>query len=304
MNVKTRKAIFLFLIPIVFISYRVLGNQEPLTVVSDYSGYPAEVYVDGYFDWVGVPPTGVWTEGLLGPMDFEDYIHGVVMREIHVRIGIDPDAFTAQALAAMTKLAHEEGACSGATVTVRGSAETIHQIAGHPVGYQAFTNRVPSAAVENAVTVVYNADDEEGDIIKRKFTIGNTTGYAIIDSLFSSHCDGYTRDSEDYSDWNYKDVLRRAPCICGFDFYFGHGVGMCQYGAIAEADAGQDYDDILLHYYHSSPPIIEYIKVVQDGTFTGNSADRTLAIDGGTTVYEFRWLEAGMGVTYEKARQA
>ncbi|HRP08500.1 MAG TPA: hypothetical protein PLL69_08430, partial [Gemmatimonadales bacterium] len=30
---------------------------------------------------------------------------------------------------------------------------------------------------------------------------------------------------------------------------YGHGVGMCQWGAIARARAGQDYIEILMSYY-------------------------------------------------------
>jgi stage II sporulation protein D len=30
---------------------------------------------------------------------------------------------------------------------------------------------------------------------------------------------------------------------------YGHGVGMCQWGAIGRARAGQRYDEILLSYY-------------------------------------------------------
>jgi len=33
---------------------------------------------------------------------------------------------------------------------------------------------------------------------------------------------------------------------------FGHGVGMCQIGAIGRAEAGQDYRTILEHYYHGA----------------------------------------------------
>ncbi|HQP96450.1 MAG TPA: stage II sporulation protein SpoIID, partial [Myxococcota bacterium] len=38
---------------------------------------------------------------------------------------------------------------------------------------------------------------------------------------------------------------------------FGHGVGMCQNGAIGMADAGRTYQQILAHYYSGS----EVVKI-------------------------------------------
>jgi SpoIID/LytB domain protein len=39
---------------------------------------------------------------------------------------------------------------------------------------------------------------------------------------------------------------------------WGHGVGMCQLGAIGRAEAGHDYKQILGHYYNGATPVVLY----------------------------------------------
>ena len=49
---------------------------------------------------------------------------------------------------------------------------------------------------------------------------------------------------------------------------FGHGIGLCQTGALARAAAGQSFTDILAHYYpgaqlvrlQADPTVIDYLK--------------------------------------------
>jgi SpoIID/LytB domain protein len=51
------------------------------------------------------------------------------------------------------------------------------------------------------------------------------------------------------------DVLGEAAAPTGFRFRgagFGHGVGMCQVGAIGMAEAGKSYREILSHYYRGT----------------------------------------------------
>lgn len=93
-----------------------------------------------------------------------------------------------------------------------------------------------------------------------------TTGGAIIDALFFSRCNGLTtRNSEDAiiqsngicksAGWNYVSYCRARSCTghaasdrsdCG---YYGHGVGVCQWGSYYQAGAGRDYRTILTSYY-------------------------------------------------------
>lgn len=91
----------------------------------------------------------------------------------------------------------------------------------------------------------------------------------IISANFFAKCDGTTtRNSEDaltsYDNWTtcqsgpwaYSPYLRAKQCgghsrytsSCG---YYGHGVGMCQWGAKAKADSGLSYRDIITYYYTS-----------------------------------------------------
>jgi uncharacterized repeat protein (TIGR02543 family) len=78
-------------------------------------------------------------------------------------------------------------------------------------------------------------------------------GTIIREALYSSHCNGHTRNSEDYNGWAYVPYLRGVSCGCadryGWTDYNAHGVGMCQYGARVMAEQGFSYVDILKHYY-------------------------------------------------------
>ena len=71
----------------------------------------------------------------------------------------------------------------------------------------------------------------------------------IIKALYFAHCDGKTRNNEDV--WGGKPLpyLRSVKCDCGQTVLDGHGVGMCQWGAIHIAKEGYKYEQILEHYY-------------------------------------------------------
>lgn len=70
----------------------------------------------------------------------------------------------------------------------------------------------------------------------------------IVAAPFFGHCDGQTRNSEDA--WSSKMLhCRSVPCICGYTKLYGHGVGLCQRGAIAMAKEGAKAGEILAHYY-------------------------------------------------------
>lgn len=69
-----------------------------------------------------------------------------------------------------------------------------------------------------------------------------------IRAFYFGHCDGHTRNSEDV--WiQALPYCRSVVCVCGFDRMWGHGVGMCQEGAMEMAERGATFDEILRHYY-------------------------------------------------------
>jgi hypothetical protein len=75
-----------------------------------------------------------------------------------------------------------------------------------------------------------------------------TYGGRIVGTPYFGHCDGHTRNSEDV--WSRKvGYCQSVPCICGHTELHGHGVGMCQRGAVAMAQMGATCDEILKHYY-------------------------------------------------------
>ena len=75
------------------------------------------------------------------------------------------------------------------------------------------------------------------------------SGTKITEPLYFSHCNGKTRNSENYDSWSYVAYLRSKPCICGHTSYYGHGVGLCQYGIQAYSQSGYNYIKIIEHYY-------------------------------------------------------
>lgn len=69
----------------------------------------------------------------------------------------------------------------------------------------------------------------------------------LIDAVYHSACGGHTLNSEEV--WrNAEPYLRGVECKCGRE-KFGHGVGLCQWGAFEMAKAGATYTEILKHYY-------------------------------------------------------
>lgn len=70
----------------------------------------------------------------------------------------------------------------------------------------------------------------------------------LIEAFFFEHCSGKTRDAEDMAMPAYP-YLSSVDCKCGFTDMKGHGVGMCQRGAIVMARQGGTFKDILAHYY-------------------------------------------------------
>jgi len=80
----------------------------------------------------------------------------------------------------------------------------------------------------------------------------------LIEAFYFENCSGRTRDAEEMA-MPAQPYLRGTECPCGFTEMKGHGVGMCQRGAIVLARQGASFKDILKHYYRD-------IDVVQTRT--------------------------------------
>lgn len=93
----------------------------------------------------------------------------------------------------------------------------------------------------------------------------------IISALYSAYCNGHTVNNEDA--WREtpvppKPYLRGVHCPCqqyvleypewaikhnyNSSHKYGHGVGLCQVGAMAMAEAGVSFQEILAHYYQNT----------------------------------------------------
>lgn len=165
--------------------------------------------------------------GSVVTMDLEEYVKGVVAAEMYPSWPIE--ALKAQAVASRTFAI----------------ANTHHDHINVDVctDYhccQAWMAGPYDENVEKAVTETHNE-------------VLTYNGQIAKEALFFAHCNGHTRNSEDYCPggncWNYVSYLRSVACDCGYSDYSGSGVGMCQRGAKAMADQGYSYVDILKLYY-------------------------------------------------------
>ncbi len=175
------------------------------------------------------------TDGQVQEMPLDEYLKGVVPAEIGLAKPLE--ALKAQAIAAR----------SYAVTTRRHAADgfdlctTAHCQVWKP------QNRYPDS--DRAV------DETSGLVV--------TYNGQIVSAPFFGHCDGRTRNSEEV--WSGKIAYcRSVPCICGHTSLYGHGVGMCQRGAVAMAHQGATAEEILKHYYTGIE--ISHALIVVPGT--------------------------------------
>ena len=75
----------------------------------------------------------------------------------------------------------------------------------------------------------------------------------------------FTKNSEERG-WGYIAYLRKSRNDESGVFppgSSGHGIGMSQAGAMHYAAMGWNYEQILKHYYHSAPPYLKHLKIIQ-----------------------------------------
>ena len=152
----------------------------------------------------------------------EEYLRGVVPQEMGANA--PAEALKAQAVAARcfatVAVTHPRHAAQGADVCTE----------KHCQGWSAQTNAAADQAVRETEDVVALHGDE------------------VIQAFYFGYCDGHTRNSEDV--WvRALPYCRSVSCVKPYPNMSGHGVGMCQQGAMAMAEQGATYADILEHYY-------------------------------------------------------
>lgn len=158
-------------------------------------------------------------DGQVVEMDLEEYVKGVVPQELPPSAPME--ALKAQAVAARSyAVTSWNHAAQGANVCT-----TTH--------CQVWKNER------------YTRTDQAVEATRGVFA---TYRGSIIRAFYFGHCDGRTRNSEDV--WvQALPYCRSVACECGYTWLWGHGVGMCQEGAIAMARRGATFDEILRHYY-------------------------------------------------------
>jgi hypothetical protein len=174
-------------------------------------------------------------DGRVETMPLEEYLRGVVPAEIGA--GAPLEALKAQAVAARCYAARMVRSPKHRNADAD-ICTTTHCQVWRPQTYP----RTDEAVAATAGVVAY-------------------VDGRIIDALYFACCDGNTKNSEDV--WrNAFSYLRAVPCTLKNQEQYGHGVGMCQRGAMQMARQGASYTDILRHYY------------------TGISIERGLPADG------------------------
>jgi hypothetical protein len=161
-------------------------------------------------------------DGRVETMALDDYLRGVVPAEIGA--GSPVEALKAQAIAARCYAARTVRSPRHRTADADICTTTHCQV------WRAQTYPRTDEAVAATAGIVAYADGR------------------IIDAVYFACCDGNTKNSEDV--WRSAlSYLRSVPCTLKHQEQYGHGVGMCQRGAIQMAKQGASYADILRHYY-------------------------------------------------------
>jgi len=156
-----------------------------------------------------------------GEIELEEYVKGVIDDEMGKSAPME--ALKAQAVAARCYAKY-------AMKHPRHGTEADVCATTHCQVYVPTTSERTDEAVEATRGVVATYDGE------------------VINAFYFGHCDGHTRNCEDV--WiQALPYCRSVQCICGYEGMFGHGVGMCQRGAMAMARGGATYKNILWHYY-------------------------------------------------------
>jgi len=188
-----------------------------------------DIYEIGEYPIIYIPSTikVMMDDGTVEIMNLDEYVKGVVAAEMGSDWYIE--ALKAQAVAARTF----------AVSNTHHDHCNIDVCTDHNC-CQAWKGPPYDSTIVDAVTSTCN------EVITYNGTI-------VREVLFFSHCDGHTRNSEDYNGWDYVPYLRSVSCGCadayGWTDHNSHGVGMCQYGARVMAEQGLSYVNILKHYY-------------------------------------------------------
>lgn len=162
------------------------------------------------------------TDGSLVVMDMEEYLKGVLPAEMGNRA--HPEALKAQAIAARSY--------AGRAVEVPRHREVGADICATTHCQVWRSTRYPETdrAVEETRGMVATYDEE------------------IIGGYYFAQCTGHTKNSEDV--WvRALPYCRSVPCLAPQAEFKGHGVGMCQRGSMAMAQAGFTALEIIGHYY-------------------------------------------------------
>jgi len=173
-------------------------------------------------DHVGLGPgEATETEGQVITLPLEEYLKGVLPMEM------DPDA-PREALKALAVAAR--GYALAAMLSPRHGAQAAVCNTGHCQAWSPRHDPLTDRAVEET----------------RGFV--PVYGGRPVATYHFGHCDGHTRNSEDV--WRRMlPYCRSVPCSCGYESLHGHGVGLCQRGAIEMARRGATWSQILAHYY-------------------------------------------------------
>ncbi len=257
-------------------------NPSPQQMQKIYQRYPlpSAHIIDDYnmAKITELPATRrvLMTDGTVVVMDMDEYLKGVIPKEVYTswnQQALRAQAMAARCYAAITSKHNDVGADVCTTTCCQ---------AWGPDHY---------ATTDEAVEA----------------TSGHSLKYSgnIIQSVFFAHSNGYTKNNEDVWGGSPIAYLRSVPSPCGYDYYYGHGVGLAQWGSKNMADAGSTWQQIVCHYYtgitvdYPASSLTGY-KVYRNGSpiATINSPDTLNYLDEGLVDGSYTyWVTALYGQT-------
>lgn len=214
--------------------------------------------------------------GNIDQIDFDEYLKGVVQKEIGWYINTatltnaeKTEGFKTQAVAAATY--YEEERVAGQNFDILGT--TSNQ------AYEAY-DAATYPLIGTAVDALYTVNGANYDGKRVEYDDGG------ISAVFFGHNSGVNLASEDHEDFGFYNVYLRDRFTADIDTAGaadGHGVGMSQAGIKHFVDDGKTYDKILKYYYQPQPCHVRKVVMIQD-------TDGDKSFDDETAVYTAEWV--------------
>ncbi|MGZ8939074.1 MAG: SpoIID/LytB domain-containing protein, partial [Limisphaerales bacterium] len=208
-------------------------------------------------------------EGFTGMMNLDEFIGGVVTREMND--GFPREALRAQAIASRSYALHRlrtRGMANGGQA-YNSTSGSLSRAAALQTTKQVllYNGAIAQAFFSARCNGDFTLDSEDGPTLANCFPGGLTT--AVVPYCRSRPCSGHINCSETSEQCCELTVNGKV------NYIYGHGVGMCQRGAQGFANRGVTYSTMLTNYYTG--------VVIYNGALPNSLSVRMIPATGGTT---------------------